>query len=100
MIVETMFKSFTHNMNSPTNTPINKERIVSFVMNANAIAIRGGSNVKIPNLTALSASAGVEVIHKDKRKRAIIETAAIKPNLILSFIYYHTIFLYINNYIS
>ena len=93
-IVEMMFKSFEHNMNSPTNTPMNRDKTVSFVMNANIIATSGGNNVNIPNLTELSASAGVVEIHNDKINRSIIETAAIKPNLILSFIYYHTKFSY------
>ena len=91
--VETMFKSFTHSMNSPTNTPMNNDKIVSFVMNAKAIAIRGGNNVNIPNLMELSASAGAEEINRDKTKRAIIETAAIIPIFIFLSIYYHTIFL-------
>ena len=51
--------SFAHNINSPTKTPINNDKIVSFVINANIIATRGGNNVNIPNLTELSASAGV-----------------------------------------
>lgn len=90
--VEMMFKSLQHNMNSPTNTPTNNDKTVSFVINANAIATRGGNNVKIPNLTELSASAGVVDIHNDKTKRSIIETAVTNPNFIFSFIYYHTIF--------
>ena len=92
--VETIFMSFTHNMNSPTNTPTNRDRMVSLVTNANAIATRGGNNVSTPNLTELSTLVGAEEIHNDKIKRAIIETAAIKPNFILFFIYYHTILLY------
>ena len=66
-------------MNSPTNTPTNKDSIVSFVMNAKTIATRGGSKVKIPNLTELSASADAEEIHKDNKNKAIIVTAVIKP---------------------
>lgn len=92
-IVETMFKSFTHNMNSPTNTPTNKDKIVSFVMNAKPIATSGGTNVKTPKRTELSAPAGVEEIHKDKIKRAIIDTAAIKP--IRTFLFIITPFSYI-----
>ena len=49
-IVLIIFKSFTHNMNSPTKTPVNKERTVFFVKNTKPIA-SGGTNVKIPNLT-------------------------------------------------
>ena len=74
-----MFKSFTHNMNSPTNTPKNKDNIVSFVMNAKPIATRGGSSVNMPNLMALFSLAGMEEIHNDNANRAIIETAAIIP---------------------
>ena len=81
-------------MNSPTNTPINNDKTVSFVMNAKAIATRGGNNVNMPNLTALSSPAGAEEINRDKTKRAIIETAAITPIFIFLSIYYHTIFLY------
>ena len=74
IIVEMMFKSFEHNMNSPTNTPMNRDKTVSFVMNANIIATSGGNNVNIPNLTELSASAGVEVIHNDKTKRSFFSS--------------------------
>lgn len=66
-------------MNSPTNTPKNKDNIVSFVMNAKPIATRGGSSVNIPNLTALFSLAGKEEIHSDNAKRAIKETATIIP---------------------
>ena len=95
-IVEMMFKSFTHNMNSPTNTPTNRDNIVSFVMNAKPIATSSGSNVNIPKRTELSAPAGVEEIHKDNIKRAIIVTAVIKP--IRTFLFIITpFFLYFNN---
>ena len=44
---------------------MNNDNIVSFVINANAIATSGGNNVNIPNLTELSAFAGVvEIITK------------------------------------
>ena len=75
---------------------MNNDKTVSFVINAKRIAIRGGSNVKIPNLTELSTPVGVEVIHNYKTNRPIIATAVTIPNFILSFIYYHTIFLYIH----
>lgn len=80
-IVEMMFKSVEHSMNSPTKTPINNDRIVSFVMNASIIATRGGSNVNIPNLTELSAPAGVLEIHSDNKNRAIKEPAVMIPIL-------------------
>ena len=81
-----MFKSLTETMNSPTNTPMNKERIVSLVMNAKAIATRGGKRVKIPKRTALSSPAGALVISKDNTKRAITEIATINPILMFLFI--------------
>ena len=62
-------------------------------MKAKPIATKGGNNVKIPKRIALSSLAGAWEINKDKTKRAIIDTAAIKPNFILSLIFiYYTIF--------
>ena len=74
-----MFKSLTETINSPTNTPINKDRMVSLVMNAKAIATRGGRRVKIPKRTALSSPAGALVMSNDNTKRAITEIATINP---------------------
>lgn len=82
-IVEIIFKSVTHNMNSPTKTPTNNDKTVSFVINANIMATRGGNNVKIPNRVEFSVLVGVWEIHNDKTKRIIIVIAVIKPIFIL-----------------
>lgn len=72
-------------MNSPTKTPTNKDNIVSLVMNANPIAIRGGNSVKIPKRAELSEPAGAWEISKDKTNNPIIVIATINPNLIFLF---------------
>ena len=77
-----MFKSFTQSINSPTKTPTNNDRTVSFVIKANAIAIRGGNNVKIPKRTEFSPS-GICVIISDNTNKPIIAIAVTKPNFIL-----------------
>ena len=74
-----MFKSLTEIINSPTNTPINKDNIVSLVMNAKAIATRGGKRVNTPKRTALSLLFGALVISKDNTKRTNTEIATINP---------------------
>ena len=71
-----------------------RDNTVSLVINAKAIATSGGNNVKIPKRTELSASAGVEEIHNDKIKRAIIEIATIKPIFVFLFIFIITPFSY------
>ena len=65
-------------MNSPTNTPMKRDNTVSLVINAKAIATRGGSIVRIPNLTALSSPAGHWSINQDKAKSNIKVTAQLK----------------------
>ena len=77
-----MFKSVTHSINSPTKTPTNNDRTVSLVIKANAIATRGGNNVKIPKRTELSPS-GICVIIKDNTNNPIIAIAVTKPNFAL-----------------
>ena len=82
-----MFVSLIHSINSPIKTPVNRDKIVSLVINAKQIATRGGINVNKPNLTALSPSGKFE-IYNDKTKRAITTPAIIKPilNLLSIFI--------------
>ena len=94
-----MFKPSAQTMYSPTNTPKNKDNIVSLVINAKAIATRGGSIVRIPNLTALSSPAGHWSINQDKAKSNIKVTATISPHFALRFIFksiFHTKILLIN----
>ena len=88
-----MFKSFTEIMNSPTNTPINNDRIVSLVINAKAIATRGGKSVKIPKRTELSTPVGALVINNESTNRRMTEIAIINPVLTLLFIFIITPFL-------
>ena len=43
-----MFVSLIHSINSPIKTPVNRDKIVSLVINAKQIATRGGINVNKP----------------------------------------------------
>ena len=88
----TIFKSVTQSINSPMKIPINSDKIVSLVINANAIATSGGNNVKIPNLAELFPSAGICVIDRDNTKRPITQTAVIIPIFILLLMFINSPF--------
>jgi len=72
-------------MNSPIKTPINNDKIVCFVINANIIATKGGINVSIPNLTEFSALCGNSNINNENMNRSIIVTNDISPIFVLEF---------------